>query len=319
MKPKNKTINDRVDPTGTVANEDDGFTLVRKRKSESRQSNSGMWNNQRQFSNNSWNRRNMAGAQPNSRTRQNGNGMVNTYERNIVSNHNRVNGHEDMGTAEEVGEKAGQINTSNHTPERVVNEPGLKGVMQGTQGKGKSIRTLDIQLVETSNRFLLLDEDGNEMVSYIEGREIRDQYVHQPEERNAGWIKKQERTLNKDYSSQVNQDQRFEAKSGLETNDVDMVNEIENKEEVESEKDATAMMMKSDDPILPNEDGPTVVTENSKDQNQPPVVMLEYLTRLMHMHGVSLCGVIESHLTPSKIWEVCNKVFNKWEWISEKP
>ncbi|KAI3743666.1 hypothetical protein L1987_56728 [Smallanthus sonchifolius] len=318
--PSNKNTNVGVATAGTIDNEGDGFTQVRNRKSGSRQTNSGQWNNPRQFTNNVGHRRNVADTQPVSRSRQNGSGNMNNYERNIVSNHSGVNVHADMGLEGEGGEQGGQSKDSNHTTQRVVNKQGPTDVIQGLQGKGKSVRTSDIQMVETSNRFLLLDEDGNEMENNIEGIEGKDQKVHQPEERNAGWIKKQERTLNKDYSSIVNQDQRFEAKryvldkliplesvlsgwskaqvqyfrhlcciyefgqgylavnrdkdNGIETNDIDIANEVENKEEVESETDATAMLMTDDGPILPNEYGPTVSTENSEEQEQPLVDML---------------------------------------------
>ncbi|KAI3811867.1 hypothetical protein L1987_16563 [Smallanthus sonchifolius] len=318
--PSSKNTNVGVATAGIVDNEGDGFTLVRNRKSGSRQTNSGQWNNPRQFTNNSGQRRNVAGTQPVSRNRQNGSGNMNNYERNIVSSNSGVNVHADMGMDGEGGEQGGQRKESNHTKQRVVNKPGLTDVIQGLQGKGKSVRTSDIQMVETSNRFMLLDVDGNEMENNIEGMEGKDQKVHQPEERNAGWIKKQERTLNKDYSSLVNQDQRFEAKryvldkliplesvlsgwskaqvqyfrhlcciyefgqgylavnrdkdNGIETNDIDIANEVENMEEVESETDATAMLMTYDGPILPLEYGPTVSTENSEEQEQPLVDML---------------------------------------------
>ncbi|KAI3730208.1 hypothetical protein L1987_61377 [Smallanthus sonchifolius] len=263
--PSNKNTNVGVATAGTVDNEGDGFTLVRNRKSGSRQTNSGQWNNPRQFTNNSWHRRNVAGTQPVSRNRQNGTGNMNNYERNIVSNHSGVNVHADMGMDRAGGEQVGQSKDSNHTTQRVVNKPVPTDVMQGLQGKGKSVRTPDVQMVETSNRFLLLDVDGNEMENNIEGMEDKDQNVHQPEERNAGWIKKQERTLNKDYSNKDN---------GTETNDIDIANEVENMEEVESETDATTMLMTADGPILPNAYGPTVSTENSEEQEQPLVDML---------------------------------------------
>ncbi|KAI3820202.1 hypothetical protein L1987_07745 [Smallanthus sonchifolius] len=69
-----------------------------------------------------------------------------------------------------------------------------------------------ISVVETSNRFNLLDEEGNIIEengeNTVEG--ITDDGI--PKSLNMGWIKRQERMLNSRYASLVTQEQRFEAK-----------------------------------------------------------------------------------------------------------
>ncbi|KAI3811872.1 hypothetical protein L1987_16568 [Smallanthus sonchifolius] len=157
--------------------------------------------------NNMGHRRNVPGTQPGNRNRQNGTGIINTYERNIVSNQNGVNAQAGKGKEGEGEKQEGLSNASNYTTQK-------------------------------------------------EGMENTEPHVPQQEERNAGWIKKQERILNKDYSSQVNQEERFEAKR-----------------EVESETDATAMMMSPDGPTPLTAEGHTIITENSEATAQPPVAM----------------------------------------------
>ncbi|KAI3703172.1 hypothetical protein L1987_73060 [Smallanthus sonchifolius] len=69
-----------------------------------------------------------------------------------------------------------------------------------------------ISVIETANRYTLLDEDGNTIEENRENNESVNNDSGIPKSLNAGWIKKQERRLNSRYSSLVNQEQRFEAK-----------------------------------------------------------------------------------------------------------
>ncbi|KAI3754128.1 hypothetical protein L1987_53906 [Smallanthus sonchifolius] len=235
VQPGNKLSIDGAATVGTTTKVDDGFTVVRNRKSGNRQSNSGIWNNSRSVTNKVGHRMNVPGTQPGSRNRQNGTGIINTYERNIVSNHNGVNAQAGKGKEGEGEEQEGLSNASNYTTQKVVNEPMPMNHLQELQGKGKPKRTSDIHRVETSNKFMLLDEDGNEM-GYLAANREND--------------------------------------SGQETNDSDMVNETEHIEEVESETDATTMMMNPDGPTPLTAEGHTIITENSEAMAQPPVAML---------------------------------------------
>ncbi|KAI3787669.1 hypothetical protein L1987_42299 [Smallanthus sonchifolius] len=67
-------------------------------------------------------------------------------------------------------------------------------------------------VTETSNRFMLLDEDGNELEG-DKGTVSKDTREDiSLVELNARWARKQERNLNISYSQALNQDQRIEAK-----------------------------------------------------------------------------------------------------------
>ncbi|KAI3809585.1 hypothetical protein L1987_19180 [Smallanthus sonchifolius] len=74
-------------------------------------------------------------------------------------------------------------------------------------------REPNIELIETSNRFLLLDNDGNDLPSIQEGtyqqnNDNTDNYTHG----NERWRMKQERLINIKYMQLVTQEQRYEAK-----------------------------------------------------------------------------------------------------------
>ncbi|KAI3724764.1 hypothetical protein L1987_64529 [Smallanthus sonchifolius] len=69
-----------------------------------------------------------------------------------------------------------------------------------------------ISVMETHNRFALLDDAGNEIMDTQGEFEEDDTIDNMQTEKNMGWIKKQERTLNSSYFNDVSQDQRYEAK-----------------------------------------------------------------------------------------------------------
>ncbi|KAI3727422.1 hypothetical protein L1987_67236 [Smallanthus sonchifolius] len=69
-----------------------------------------------------------------------------------------------------------------------------------------------ISIMETQNRFSLLDDAGNEIMDTQGEFEEDDTKDNMQTEMNMGWIKKQERTLNSSYFNDVSQDQRYEAK-----------------------------------------------------------------------------------------------------------
>ncbi|KAI3730207.1 hypothetical protein L1987_61376 [Smallanthus sonchifolius] len=88
--------------------------------------------------------------------------------------------------------------------------------INGDKGKGKShgevYRKKGISVMETTNRFALLDEEGNELGDIQGAMEDENNVGDMPQELHTGWIKKQERTLNARYYQNLSQDQRFEAK-----------------------------------------------------------------------------------------------------------
>ncbi|KAI3756891.1 hypothetical protein L1987_56715 [Smallanthus sonchifolius] len=69
-----------------------------------------------------------------------------------------------------------------------------------------------ISIMETQNRFALLDDAGNELMDTQREFEEEDTIENMQTKMNMGWIKKQERTLNSSYFNDVSQDQRYEAK-----------------------------------------------------------------------------------------------------------
>ncbi|KAI3809561.1 hypothetical protein L1987_25538 [Smallanthus sonchifolius] len=152
---------------------------------------------------------------------------------------------------------------------------------------------------------MLLDDEGNDLDNNTGGVDSNINTLYEEKNMNSRWIKKQERSLNKEYSNMVTQEQRFEAKKyvldqlvPLEStkskwpkpqinyfrqlcslydfgpryravnrevdkdppeNNLDMGSDRDNREEVESETDATTKMM--------NIDGPPVVTSITTTMN----------------------------------------------------
>ncbi|KAI3787675.1 hypothetical protein L1987_42305 [Smallanthus sonchifolius] len=70
----------------------------------------------------------------------------------------------------------------------------------------------NFSVVETANRFCLLDEDGTEIMDTTETLEVGTNEGVIPEDLNAGWIKTQESNLDAKYNNQVTPMQRIEAK-----------------------------------------------------------------------------------------------------------
>ncbi|KAI3792950.1 hypothetical protein L1987_35560 [Smallanthus sonchifolius] len=219
------------------------------------------------------------------------------YERNILnrptknappasSNKNRQASNQDSITH--------PINTSHHgtSDQPLVGKPNTPRI-HSNRVKGPSI-----ELLETSNRFVLLDDEGNELPSIQEGTS------QQPNDNdnnfaqgNDKWRMKQERLINIKYMQLITQEQRYEAKryvidrlvpldssisewpkpmleyfrhlcSIYEFGDGTLATTHEKMnssaslreehdnvdtiiEEVESEEDGTAEMMKSDSPSIP--------------------------------------------------------------------
>ncbi|KAI3756885.1 hypothetical protein L1987_56709 [Smallanthus sonchifolius] len=86
----------------------------------------------------------------------------------------------------------------------------FEGMAKGA--KKKNVRKPLVSVVETTNRYSLLDEVGNEIMdtsdTMVDGTN-EDVILN---DLNSGWIKKQERNLNAKYTQQVTKEQRDEAK-----------------------------------------------------------------------------------------------------------
>ncbi|KAI3682281.1 hypothetical protein L1987_82153 [Smallanthus sonchifolius] len=89
-------------------------------------------------------------------------------------------------------------------------------------------RNSSTSVVETANRFILLDEEGKELdeEATVGVQESNKEGIDS--NMNAGWIKKQERILNTQYNELVNQSQRFEAKKYVQERIVPLSNILSN-------------------------------------------------------------------------------------------
>ncbi|KAI3682985.1 hypothetical protein L1987_83416 [Smallanthus sonchifolius] len=91
----------------------------------------------------------------------------------------------------------------------------MLGAIKGNTNREKfksQVRAPLISVVETTNRFHLLDEDGHVIEDTNEGMEGFNHAMNNNQELNSGWIKKEERNLNAHYTKRVSKEQRFEAK-----------------------------------------------------------------------------------------------------------
>ncbi|KAI3816852.1 hypothetical protein L1987_16558 [Smallanthus sonchifolius] len=123
-----------------------------------------------------------------------------------------------------------------------LNNRGENNQTSSTQSAGQQLenhgrtkhRKPVFSVIETTNRYTLLDENGTPCEENNESDKLRNSEEDTPKSLNEGWIKKQERNLNTRYASLVTQEQRFEAKRDPPV------------EEVESETDDMATLMKND-------------------------------------------------------------------------
>ncbi|KAI3684036.1 hypothetical protein L1987_84558 [Smallanthus sonchifolius] len=214
------------------------------------------------------------------------------YERNIVNRPTRSEPPV-SGIKNNQESKQESINQPRHN-----NPQGISKKINGGTPNKPRVHTNEekeptIELIETSNRFCLLDNDGNELPSIQERM-----YQQTSANTNERWRMKQERLINIKYMQLVTKEQRYEVKryiidrlvpldSSLSEWSKPMIeyfrhlcsiyefgagnlaathermnmidtssNDHENVEmlieEVESEEDGTAEMMKSDSPSTPN-------------------------------------------------------------------
>ncbi|KAI3755460.1 hypothetical protein L1987_55261 [Smallanthus sonchifolius] len=133
-----------------------------------------------------------------------------------VSYANMLTGTADKGSLQEIlNETQDKDQTGQNSDEGIGGKH--SGVMEldpsnSVQARHNKPRSSSPSVIETANRFILLDDEGKEL---DEGVSINVQECNEAgidSKMNAGWIKKQERILNTKYNELVNQSQRFEAK-----------------------------------------------------------------------------------------------------------
>ncbi|KAI3684048.1 hypothetical protein L1987_84571 [Smallanthus sonchifolius] len=137
--------------------------------------------------------------------------IVNVSSRNVV-NKTRQQVIPEKSTEEVMLESPVVIT---HTETNMETGPHLKENL-GVKDSGHTHKTIHkkpmVSLLETKNRFALLDEEGNELGD-MQGERTDDNNLGEiPKELHEGWIRKQERVLNARYYKDLTQDQRFEAK-----------------------------------------------------------------------------------------------------------
>ncbi|KAI3797118.1 hypothetical protein L1987_39811 [Smallanthus sonchifolius] len=187
--------------------DNDGFTTVRRRKGGNNYNDKGNG-----FK--SWN-----------------NGYHNQIRRNIVTT--RYEGRDrvevnDKHTRDRVtdslnGNQAGasaiqrKRNGGQQPNDGIVIEDGNEGSTSmkehnsGQAGHSKPKKQV-FSVVETNNRFSLLDEEGNILGNHGDETVNMDIEEGIPNSLNDGWVKKQERILNTRFNTRLSQEQRFEAK-----------------------------------------------------------------------------------------------------------
>ncbi|KAI3677372.1 hypothetical protein L1987_86998 [Smallanthus sonchifolius] len=137
--------------------------------------------------------------------------IVNMSNRNVVNNPRQQ-----VSQEKQNGEVHMETPVVNNHPE--INQPidPSPGGNKEINGNGHTHETTHkkpkISILETKNRFALLDEEGNEIMDMIGEKEEDDNMGKIPRELHMGWIRKQERVLNARYYKNLTQDQRFEAK-----------------------------------------------------------------------------------------------------------
>ncbi|KAI3800252.1 hypothetical protein L1987_28339 [Smallanthus sonchifolius] len=311
---------------GSGLQDDAGFTVVRRVKNNNKKNGLGSGNNHMSNNIQGGRMRYNTDSRTNSNGRTGNAGLVNLYERNIVNNQNMEEVTGNSGVRRENGNLGSTSGNKTNPPIPRLHDQRNMGARAEASGKGINAANQKYRVVETINRFSLLDTDGNELENVIEGMEAITNQTNKPCNSNDGWIKKQERILNTKYSKDIIQEQRFEEKryvidqlvplesvlSGwsspqlqyfrhlcsihnfglgyVATNreadearsDVDMGMDAENIEEVESETEGAAMMMKDDGPIETNSANQSKNDQDPCSPNQRDVDMLHAGNFLCH-------------------------------------
>ncbi|KAI3805714.1 hypothetical protein L1987_21597 [Smallanthus sonchifolius] len=191
----------------SYANMLSGFILVRRRKGSERQPNREMGNRKPEIYNP--NNRNQSRVILQNRHRDRGNHVELTYDRNIVNKPSKE------GISEKTGHEKDQNNQVNNDPLTVTSTPVVSDNLPerethtATSNINSRKGNTDIRMVETNNRFVLLDNDDQVIDGEEHMEDIKGTTRNEPEDKNDGWRKKQERIVNAKFRDTVTQDQRF--------------------------------------------------------------------------------------------------------------
>ncbi|KAI3830318.1 hypothetical protein L1987_04457 [Smallanthus sonchifolius] len=181
---------------------EDGFTLVKRKKGYMGSNESGPSVSQRTFNR----------PPANNNTRERHPQSASMYERNIVKPkvqgvHNDIVGQHRDNVHQDGNGRVSNIGKNTSIEEKV---DGDKNTARGDHTNTRTKQRVNI--VETSNSFQLLDEEGNMINEDSMGDNNNLSKVNQYNEGNGNWQRKQERVLNTRFRNSLIQDQRFEAK-----------------------------------------------------------------------------------------------------------
>ncbi|KAI3677388.1 hypothetical protein L1987_87015 [Smallanthus sonchifolius] len=187
--------------------DDDGFTLVQRRKGGQRDYGNGRQSGQGFKPNGSG----YARIASNGNTRDKGNIGNFMYTRNIVNNQRAQ---ENQGNTKHPGDREemdkpdqkGQNSMGTNGTRSKVDEL-LKTGDRGNRKEAKKVR-----LVETRNRFVLLNEEGEDIEGDNTTHDKPTNMNEEPDKSNDAWKRKQERIVNAKFRTHTTQEERFEAK-----------------------------------------------------------------------------------------------------------
>ncbi|KAI3677373.1 hypothetical protein L1987_86999 [Smallanthus sonchifolius] len=190
-----------------MGEDDDGFTLVQRRKGGQRDYGNGRQSGQGFKPNGSG----YARIASNGNTRDKGNIGNFMYTRNIVNNQRAQ---ENQGNTKHPGDREemdkpdqkGQNSMGTNGTRSKVDEL-LKTGDRGNRKEAKKVR-----LVETRNRFVLLNEEGEDIEGDNTTHDKPTNMNEEPDKSNDAWKRKQERIVNAKFRTHTTQEERFEAK-----------------------------------------------------------------------------------------------------------
>ncbi|KAI3754126.1 hypothetical protein L1987_53904 [Smallanthus sonchifolius] len=126
-----------------------------------------------------------------------------------------INNKGDQGNSKEIEEQIGEENatTMNGTVTQTARSEAKETMddtnLNRTRNREHGPR---IKMVETSNSFHLLDQEGNELEEVNKDNAIKKNGEHTLHDKPDGWVRKQERTLTARFRDRLSQAQRLEAK-----------------------------------------------------------------------------------------------------------
>ncbi|KAI3714449.1 hypothetical protein L1987_73051 [Smallanthus sonchifolius] len=179
---------------------------------------------------------------------------ISTYERNIVNPKRQGMIPDKDGQQDDNKTSGGDVKTCGNILSSSIGVQADGDIGTVPSEKQKPGRTAQVHVIETRNSFQLLDAEGNIMTDDAMVNNTVNSGGNQSQEVNGNWQRKQERVLNTRFRNSLTQDQRFEAKRWILAASKDRIMSMgreepvyeEDMEDVDSETDGTATMMKLD-------------------------------------------------------------------------